>query len=636
MLVVVCPGQGAQSPGMLAPWLELPSVAESIARASRTTGLDLVAHGTTSDADTIRDTAVAQPLLVATALASLRAVLDLGADDALDVAAQRVVGATAGHSVGELAAAAIAGVLTDDEALRLVTVRGAAMARAAASTPTGMCAVLGGDPDEVLAALAEHGLVPANVNGGGQVVAAGTLDALAAFAAAPPARARVIAAAGGGRVPHRAHGARGRRAARRGRRRHPRRADGPAADQLRRHASTASGARALELIVAQVANPVRWDLCQATLLDARRHRAARGRPRRGAHRAGPAYAARGRDGRRQDPRRPRRRTRPRPSAHRNPREPPGELVVTRPTLTQATGPAHTRILGLGGVRGERVVPNDELVGPIDSSDEWIRQRTGIITRRRAEAGTDVLDLAEGAAQAALENAGLTGADIDVVILSTVTYFHQTPAGAAIIADRIGATPAAAFDISAACAGYCYGIGQADALVRAGTARNVLVIGAEKMSELRRPDRPVDLVPAGRRRRARSSSARPTRPASARPSGAPTAARRRRSGRRTPGSRRATRALGWPTLRQEGQSVYKWAVWQMAPVAQKAMDAAGVTADEIEAFIPHQANMRIIDQMIKTLEASRTRSSSAATSRTPATRRPRRSRWRPSGCCARVR
>ncbi|NUU16178.1 ACP S-malonyltransferase [Cellulomonas humilata] len=266
MLAVVCPGQGAQSPGMLAPWLELPSVADSLARASRTTGLDLVAHGTTSDADTIRDTAVAQPLLVASALASLRAVLELGADDPLDIAARRFVGVTAGHSVGELAAAAIAGVLTDDEALRLVTVRGSAMARSAAATPTGMSAVLGGDPDEVLAALATHGLVPANVNGGGQVVAAGTLDALAAFAAAPPAKARVIALQVAGAF-HTEHMA-------------------PAVAELRAAADdvtpgepmvplltnsdgtlTASGARALELIVAQVANPVRWDLCQATLLE---------------------------------------------------------------------------------------------------------------------------------------------------------------------------------------------------------------------------------------------------------------------------------------------------------------------------------------------------------------------------------
>ena len=168
--------------------------------------------------------------------------------------------------------------------------------------------------------------------------------------------------------------------------------------------------------------------------------------------------------------------------------------MTRPTLTQSSGPAFSRILGLGGVRGERVVPNDDLVGPIDSSDEWIRQRTGIVTRRRAEPGTDVLDLAEQAARAAIENAGLTGADIDAVILSTVTYFHQTPAGAAIVADRIGANPAAAYDISAACAGYCYGIGQADALVRSGAARHVLVIGAEKMSEFVDPtDRSISFL-----------------------------------------------------------------------------------------------------------------------------------------------
>lgn len=266
MLVVACPGQGAQSPGMLAPWLELPGFAASIRRSGEVTGLDLAAHGTTSDADTIRDTAVAQPLLVASALASLRAVLDVAADAPLGAAVAAQVDVAAGHSVGELAAAAVAGVLTDDEALALVTVRGAAMARAAAATPTGMSAVLGGDPDEVLAALDAHGLVPANVNGGGQVVAAGTLEALAAFAAAPPARARVIALQVAGAF-HTEHMA-------------------PAVDELRSAAATVtpgapgvtlltnrdgsavdSGERALELIVAQVANPVRWDLCQTTMQD---------------------------------------------------------------------------------------------------------------------------------------------------------------------------------------------------------------------------------------------------------------------------------------------------------------------------------------------------------------------------------
>src|SRR5699024_9288801 len=168
--------------------------------------------------------------------------------------------------------------------------------------------------------------------------------------------------------------------------------------------------------------------------------------------------------------------------------------MSRAVLTQAQGPAHTQILGLGGVRGENVVTNDDIAGPIDSSDEWIRQRTGVITRRRADKATDVVDLAEGAARAALSDSGLEASEIDAVILSTVTYFHQTPAGAAIVADRIGANPAAAFDISAACAGYCYGIGQADALVRAGTARNVLVIGAEKMSDFTDPtDRSISFI-----------------------------------------------------------------------------------------------------------------------------------------------
>lgn len=272
--------------------------------------------------------------------------------------------------------------------------------------------------------------------------------------------------------------------------------------------------------------------------------------------------------------------------------------MTRPTLTQATGPAHTRILGIGGVRGENLVTNDDVAGPIDSSDEWIRQRTGIVTRARAGAETDVLDLAEAAALRALEHAGLTGADIDAVILSTVTYFHQTPAGAAIIADRIGATPAAAFDISAACAGYCYGIGQADALVRAGSARHVLVIGAEKMSDFVDPtDRSISFLLGD------GAGAVVVGPSDT-PGIGPTIwgsdGAQAQAIRQTHSWKDTQTGAGWPTLRQEGQSVFKWAVWQMAPVAQKALDAAGVTAADLDAFIPHQANMRIIDQMIKQL------------------------------------
>ncbi|MCL3860670.1 beta-ketoacyl-ACP synthase III [Actinotalea sp. K2] len=274
--------------------------------------------------------------------------------------------------------------------------------------------------------------------------------------------------------------------------------------------------------------------------------------------------------------------------------------MTTPRLTQAAVQPYSRILGIGGVRGENVVTNDDVAGPINSSDEWIRQRTGIVTRRRAGGSTDVLDLAEGAARAALDDAGLTGADIDAVILSTVTYFHQTPAGAAVVADRIGATPAAAFDISAACAGYCYGIAQADALVRSGNARNVLVIGAEKMSDFIDPaDRSISFL-LGDGAGAAVVGASDT------PGIGPTVWGS--DGAQAPLIKQThswqdavQHDAGWPTLRQEGASVFKWAVWQMAPVAEKALAAAGVTAQDIDAFIPHQANMRIIDQMIKQLK-----------------------------------
>lgn len=183
MIVLACPGQGSQTPGFFSEWLELPGATEFLTEASQHSGVDLIAHGTVSDADTIRDTQIAQPLIVAASLLALRAL------------AERVSVATtgiAGHSVGEFAAAAAAGVLTPAEALKLVGVRGRAMADAAAREVTGMSAVVGGNETEVLELIASHGLTAANRNGGGQIVAAGALPALAALAEAAPRGARVI------------------------------------------------------------------------------------------------------------------------------------------------------------------------------------------------------------------------------------------------------------------------------------------------------------------------------------------------------------------------------------------------------------------------------------------------------------
>ena len=268
-------------------------------------------------------------------------------------------------------------------------------------------------------------------------------------------------------------------------------------------------------------------------------------------------------------------------------------------LKQTPVTPYSRILGIGGVRGENVVTNDDIAGPINSSDEWIRQRTGIVTRRRAGEDTSLLDLAEGAARAALAAAGIEPSQVDTVILSTVTYFEQTPAAAAVLADRLGAMPAAAFDISAACAGYCYGIAQADALVRSGQATHVLIIGVEKMSDFIDPtDRSISFLLGD------GAGAAVVGPSDF-PGIGPTVWGSAGNGTAI------SQTHSWldlkkgdtsfPTLRQDGQSVFKWAVWQMAVVAQKAMDAAGVTPDQIDVFVPHQANMRIIDQMIKQLK-----------------------------------
>ena len=164
------------------------------------------------------------------------------------------------------------------------------------------------------------------------------------------------------------------------------------------------------------------------------------------------------------------------------------------TLVQPTGPAHTRIYAYGAARGEIAVPNDDLIGPIDSSDEWIRQRTGIITRTRAVAETTAIDLATDAAREAIERSGVDPQQIDAVIVATISNPKQTPSVSAIVADRVGANPAAAYDINAACAGFAYGVAQADALIRAGAAHYALVIGAEKLSDVVDPtDRSISFL-----------------------------------------------------------------------------------------------------------------------------------------------
>ncbi|WP_324651150.1 ACP S-malonyltransferase [Georgenia sp. H159] len=257
MLAILCPGQGAQSPGMLSPWLELPGLAESLDAFSEAAQADLRQLGTEADAETIRDTRYAQPLIVAASLLSFQALV--GEDgSAVDV--------TAGHSVGELAAAAVAGTLSAHDALTLVGIRGRAMAAAAAVTPTGMSAVVGGDSDEVEDAILANGLTAANVNGGGQVVAAGTLGQLAALTEAPPAKARVIPleVAGAFHTEHMAPAVAEVRAAT---------GSLTPADPRATLLSNAdgnsvhTGTDALERIVAQVARPVRWDLCCRTMLD---------------------------------------------------------------------------------------------------------------------------------------------------------------------------------------------------------------------------------------------------------------------------------------------------------------------------------------------------------------------------------
>jgi len=273
---------------------------------------------------------------------------------------------------------------------------------------------------------------------------------------------------------------------------------------------------------------------------------------------------------------------------------------SQPVLNQYQTVKFSRIYSLGASRGDLTVTNDDIAGPIDSSDEWIRQRTGIITRRRASEAVSLMDMAVSASNEAIHKAGIDPSEIGAVIFSTITHPYQTPSAATLLADKIGANPAPAYDISAACAGYCYGIAQADALVRSGVAKYVLVVGGEKLSDFIDPtDRTISFLLGDG---AGAAIVGPSETPGISPSvwgsdgsqwaavGMDASLLEFRDGEHK-----------WPTLRQEGLTVFKWAVWEMVKVARQALEVAGVKAEDLAAIVTHQANIRIIDELAKQLE-----------------------------------
>jgi len=269
-------------------------------------------------------------------------------------------------------------------------------------------------------------------------------------------------------------------------------------------------------------------------------------------------------------------------------------------LKQTEPTKYSRIYALGAARGDLSVTNDEIAGPIDSSDEWIRQRTGIATRRRASVDRSLIDMAVEASNEAITKAGIDPSEIGAVILATITFPYQTPSGATLLAESVGAHGAAAYDISAACAGYCYGIAQADSFVRSGIAKYVLVVGGEKLSDFIEPtDRSISFLLGD------GAGA-----AIVGPSDHPGISKTVWGSDGTNWDKVGmTGSLidfrdgnsPWPTLVQEGQSVFRWAVWEMAKVAKQALEESGLEPEDLSALVTHQANMRIIDELAKQLK-----------------------------------
>jgi 3-oxoacyl-[acyl-carrier-protein] synthase III len=270
-------------------------------------------------------------------------------------------------------------------------------------------------------------------------------------------------------------------------------------------------------------------------------------------------------------------------------------------IQSPAGAAHARILGVGGYRPSRVVTNEQICQVIDSTDEWITTRTGIKERRWATAEETVGMMSVSSAGKALAAAGIEPERIGLVIISTVTHLAQTPSLAAMVANELGALNAAAFDISAACAGFCHGLALAQDAIRGGSAEYVLVIGVERLSDLTDiRDRSTAFIFGD------GAGAAVVGPAD-RPGIGPVVWGADGAQYEAIGQTFSWDALrdqperGFPALRMSGQQVFRWASYQMVPVAKQALERAGIGAEDLDAFIPHQANMRITDAMIKALK-----------------------------------
>ena len=266
--------------------------------------------------------------------------------------------------------------------------------------------------------------------------------------------------------------------------------------------------------------------------------------------------------------------------------------------------SESQILAVGSYRPKRLVPNSEIVDRIESSDEWIQQRTGIESRRFADESESLLDMATWAAEAALKNAKLAITDIDTIIVATITFPFQAPSAATAILQRLGHPKAAAFDINAACAGFCYGVSMAHDFIKSGSSKKVLVIGAEKISDFTDPDDRATAfifadgagaVVIGESNEAGIGPVEWGSDADSRdailmnPSWIEV---------RDTETQLTKAGSKWPNITQEGQKVFRWAVFSMSKAATKALESAGLTVNDLDAFIPHQANIRIIESMAK--------------------------------------